>query len=129
MASTGTQSLKFYTVDIDSYIANGSASLAGLGTQAFFDTGTTLNSLPTDVAKAYNAKFVPPATFDQASNEYFVDCNAIAPTLGVTIGGSTFTIDGKDQILPRTDASGNTICKSGTQDGGDPSNPRAIFIL
>lgn len=94
------------------------------------DTGTTLNYLPADVAKAYNAKFVPPATYDEADSVYIVGCNATAPKFQVEIGGKKFTIDGKDQILPAgVDANGNEICISGTQSGGDPSNSTTLFIL
>jgi hypothetical protein len=129
--STGSDEVfMFYTVDIDSYIFDGSTSLTGTEKQAILDTGSTLNSLPTDVAKAYNAKFVPPATLDQVSNLYLVDCNATVPMFEVEIGGSSFSIDSKDQILPAgTDASGNKICHSAIQDGGDPSDPRSQFVL
>jgi len=129
--STGSDEVfMYYTVDIDSYIFDGSTSLTGTEKQAILDTGSTLNSLPTDVAKAYNAQFVPPATLDQVSNVYLVDCNANVPKFEVEIGGSSFSIDSKDQILPAgTDTSGNKICQSAIQDGGDPSDPRSQFVL
>lgn len=129
VSTVSNKKFKFYTVDIDSY-SDGLTSFMGSGTHAFLDSGSTLNYLPTDVAKAYNAKFVPPATFDQVHNNYVVDCDATVPTLEVEIGGSKFSIDGRDQILPvSTDIHGNKVCHSGTQDGGDPSDPGSYFVL
>lgn len=120
----------YYTVDIDSFIYDGSATLTGSGKHAVLDTGTTLNYLPTEVAKAYNSKFLPPATYDKDSSTYFVDCHATVPEFQVRIGGKQFKIDGKDQILPAgTDSDGNEVCLSGTQDGGDPSDSTTVFIL
>jgi len=128
--SSSSSEFFYYTVDIDSYIYEGSTELTGSGKQAILDTGTTLNLVPTNVAKTYNAKFKPAATFDEDSGFYFVDCNATVPAFEVQIGGSKFSIDGKDQILlAGTDANGKETCISGTQDGGDPSNANNIFIL
>ncbi|KIM83061.1 hypothetical protein PILCRDRAFT_819851 [Piloderma croceum F 1598] len=119
----------FYTVEIDSYIFNGSAAPTGSGKQAILDTGTTLNYLPNALAKAYNSKFVPPATYVADQDTYFVDCNATVPAFSVNIGGTKFTIDAADNILPAgTDSNGNELCVSGTQNGGDPSDTD-LFIL
>lgn len=126
--SESKQEFNFYTIDIGSYIIDGLTDV-GSGTQGILDSGTNLLLVPTEVAQVYNAKFVPPATL--VDGTYFVDCNAIVPTLEVEIGGKRFSIDSKDQILPGgVDADGNIICKSGTQDGGvDPSVPNSNFIL
>ncbi|KAF7971953.1 hypothetical protein HWV62_19417 [Athelia sp. TMB] len=126
----------FYTVDIDSYIFPGSNAtglgLTGSGKQAILDTGTTVNWVPTELAKAYNAQFEPPATYDEDQGYYFVQCNATVPEFDVVIGGKTFTIDARDQILRwlwNTNESGEELCISGTQDGGDPSDPTTIYIM
>jgi hypothetical protein len=128
--SSNSSAYRYYTVDIDSYVYNGSTTLTGSGKQAILDTGTTLNLLPNEVAKAYNAKFVPPADYDEDQGAYFVNCNATVPAFQVQIGGQQFKIDGKDQILPvGVDDGGNEICISGTQNGGNPSNTTRVFIL
>jgi hypothetical protein len=118
----------YYSIDIDSYIFDGSTALTGSGKQAILDTGTTLNYLPTPLVEAYNSQFVPPATHD--GNWYFVDCNATVPEFAVEIGGTKFSINAADNIMPvGADANGTIICASGVQDGGDPSNPDRIYIM
>ncbi|KAF7971938.1 hypothetical protein HWV62_19387 [Athelia sp. TMB] len=124
----------FYTVDIDAYVFPGSTakglSLTGAGKQAILDTGTTLNYLPTALAKAYNKEFKPPATFVEDEDTYYVNCNATVPAFTVVIGGASFTVDAKDQILPvGTDDDGNEQCISGTQDGGEPTDPDSFYIM
>ncbi|KAJ7881202.1 aspartic peptidase domain-containing protein [Mycena leptocephala] len=119
----------YYTVDVDGYVFPGSTKLATKNNNTILDSGTTLNLLPTKVAKAYNAQFSPKATFDQDSGLYFVACNATVPTFSVTLGGKSFPIDARDQILNAgTDDDGNVVCISGTQDGG-PDTPENVFIL
>lgn len=125
--SSGTTSLFFYTVDIDSYIFPGSNRVRTAGS-AILDTGTTLNYVPTDVAKAFNAAFRPPARFVEDEDTFYVDCNATAPVFTAKIGGTEFALDPRDQILPFFDDSGNVVCISGTQDGG-PDEDGNIFIL
>lgn len=130
VSSNSSNVYLWYTVDVDTYSFDGSKPLTGAGKQAILDTGTTLNYVPTNVAKAYNSKFVPKATFNVTEDTYYVSCNATVPAFTVEIAGTNFTIDGKDQILPAgTDDNGNEICISGTQDGGDPSDPNTIYIL
>jgi hypothetical protein len=85
--------------------------------------------VPTDVAAAYSAQFKPPATLDPDFGLYLVDCDAKVPAFNVVIGGKTFTVDARDQIIPAgTDDNGNIICITGTQDGG-PDVDGDIFIL
>ncbi|KAJ6622083.1 aspartic peptidase domain-containing protein [Mycena sp. CBHHK59/15] len=105
----------WYTVHVDSYVFPGSSQVVTASNNTFFDTGSTMNWVPTDVAAAYAAQFQPPATLDEDSGMYLVDCNATVPPFSVILGGKEFTIDARDQILP----SGNAItCFTGTQDGG-----------
>ncbi|KAJ7204554.1 aspartic peptidase domain-containing protein [Mycena haematopus] len=119
----------FYTVDIQEYTFAGSKRLATANNNTILDTGTTLNYVPTAVAAAYNAQFHPKAVLDPDFDLYVVACNATVPSFDVTIGGKTFTIDGRDQILPAgTDDNGNIICITGTQDGG-PDEDGNIFIM
>jgi hypothetical protein len=126
----GNQDFFFYSIIIDSYAFEGSTKLTGSGTQAVVDTGTTLNLIPSAHAKAYNSKFVPPARYDADTDTYFVLCNATVPPFAVEIGGKKFEIDTADNLIPDgTDSDGNEICISGTQSGGDPSDPKTIFVM
>ncbi|KAF7344192.1 Acid protease [Mycena venus] len=119
----------FYTVDVEAYTFPGSNRVVTANNNTILDTGTTLNFVPTDVAAAYNAQFHPPATLDEDFGLFVVDCNARVPQFGVVIGGKTFQIDARDQILPAgTDDNGNIICITGTQDGG-PDVAEDIFIM
>ncbi|KAJ7065390.1 aspartic peptidase domain-containing protein [Mycena amicta] len=120
----------YYTVDVDGYVFTGSTKLTTANNNTILDTGTTLNYVPSKVAKAYNALFVPKATFDADSGLYFVACNSTkVPDFSVTLGGKRFPVDARDQILPAgTDDDGNEVCISGTQDGGADS-PENVFIL
>jgi hypothetical protein len=128
VSSSPTAKYFFYTVDIDAYIFSGSSKLSTNGS-AILDTGTTLNYVPTEVARAYNADFKPAATYVEDEDTYYVDCNAKAPAFSVKIGGKSFAIDGRDNILPvGTDDDGKEVCISGTQNGGEASDDN-IFIL
>ncbi|KAJ7129914.1 acid protease [Mycena crocata] len=119
----------FYTVDVEAYTFPGSDAVVTANNNTILDTGTTLNFVPTDVAAAYSAGFEPPAVFHPEFGLYLVDCNATVPAFGVRIGGKTFTVDGRDQIIPAgTDDDGSIICITGTQDGG-PDLAGDIFIL
>ncbi|KAF7362758.1 Acid protease [Mycena venus] len=119
----------FYTVDVEAYTFPGSNRVFTANNNTVLDSGTTLNLLPADVAAAYNAQFYPEAVLDPDFGVYIVDCNARVPDFSVVIGGKTFSIDARDQILPAsTDDEGNIICMTGTQDGG-PDVADGIFVL
>ncbi|KAJ7824846.1 acid protease [Mycena leptocephala] len=121
--------LFFYTVDVDSYTFPGSDKVVTANNNTVLDTGTTVNFFPSPVAAAYAAQFSPPAVVDPDTGLYTVACNATVPDFAVTIGGKRFPIDKRDQILPTgTDANNNTVCITGTQDGG-PDQPGTVFIL
>ncbi|KAF7345601.1 Acid protease [Mycena venus] len=123
-----TAAFFWYTVDVQSYTFPGSTGLPTASNNTILDTGTTLNKVPAPVAAAFAAAFVPPAAFNADFGLYLVDCNATAPEFRVTIGGTTFTIDTRDQIWPAGfDAEGNLLCATGTQDGGDQADGQ--FIL
>jgi hypothetical protein len=79
------------------------------------DTGTTMMMVDEAIAKAINALFTPPTRYDKENDSYSVPCNATAPRVGLTIGGTTFWIDPKDLIL---NEGPKGMCVSGVQAGG-----------
>jgi len=75
--------------------------------------------LPSAIAKEYNAQFTPPANNSDKYGGYVVVCSAKAPHFQVIIGGKSFDIDPRDQLVPigvKNDQ-GEDLCMSGTQDG------------
>lgn len=63
------------------------------------DSGTTINYFPNNIAEAINSAFSPPAEFDPQTGEYYVDCDAVAPRIGITINGTEFFVNPHDMIL------------------------------
>ncbi|KAJ7123507.1 aspartic peptidase domain-containing protein [Mycena epipterygia] len=128
-SNSSTAQFQWYSLDIDAYVFPGSQDVVTANNATFLDSGTTLNWVPTPVAEAYNAQFSPPATLNSTSGMYVVECNATAPEFAVVVGGVSFTIDPRDQVVPQgKDADGNTVCVSGTQDEGPVGNGNT-FIL
>ncbi|KAJ7040977.1 aspartic peptidase domain-containing protein [Mycena alexandri] len=123
----------WYTVDVVNYEIAGSPGLLTGSNNTILDSGTSVNDVPADVAIAFAAAFNPPAvltTITAGLELYVVDCNATAPEFLVHIGGETFSIDPRDQIIPLgADAEGNEICVSGTQGSTLANNPNGILIL
>ncbi|KAJ7234054.1 aspartic peptidase domain-containing protein [Mycena haematopus] len=106
---------EWYTIHIDAYTFPGSDALVTASNNTLLDSGTTLNWVTSKVAAAFNALFVPPATLDEESGMYLVDCDATAPVFTVV-------------IVPVIGSSENaTTCVSGTQDNGPV--PEGTFIL
>ncbi|KAJ6508181.1 acid protease [Mycena sanguinolenta] len=121
--------LFFYTVEVESYTFPGSDKVVTMNNNTVLDTGTTVNYFPSPVAAAYAAQFSPPAVEYPDTGLYTVACNATVPDFGVTIAGKTFPINKRDQIIPTgKDANNNTVCITGTQDGG-ADQADAVFIL
>lgn len=79
------------------------------------DSGTTLNYFPTEDADLFNALFYPPAIYSDEYGGYVVDCDAIPPELGITIGGQTFYHNPSDLIF---NTGLDNVCLSGVNDGG-----------
>jgi hypothetical protein len=92
----------FYAMTPDAIVYNGSA--ATQSNDWIVDSGTTLIYAPSAMAKAINSQFIPPSTDGQS-----VSCNAVAPSVGVKIGGKTFTINPADMIV----SLGANTCVSG----------------
>ncbi|KAJ7794320.1 acid protease [Mycena olivaceomarginata] len=114
----------YYTVDVQKYAFPNSSGVATANNNTIIDSGTTLNLVPSEVARAYNKGF---GTWRDGS--YYVDCAATAPPFNVTIGQKTFSIDPRDQVVwAGKDENGKSLCISGTQDGG-PETTGSIFIL
>jgi hypothetical protein len=109
----------YYTIDL-SYNFSGSQQVANATGQAILDSGTTLAMVPTPIAQAFNALFVPPAVYNSTFSLYTVPCDATVPALSITVGGASFAVDAKDLVLPlgANDTQGNPLCMTGTQDGG-----------
>lgn len=82
--------------------------------QVIVDSGTTLIYIPTGIANAVNALFIPPAIYSNVAGAYVVDCSAKAPKFGVMVGKQTFYINAQDMIL----GAGTGSCISGVNDAG-----------
>ena len=114
--TNGTEEITEWAITVDSIVYGGNRSLYTNSTpfQAVVDSGNPFNILPPEMADAINKAFSPPAVTDtsaqigSAQGVYVVECNAIPPTFGVTIGGQTFYHNGQDLILPY----GNNVCLS-----------------
>ncbi|OJJ94803.1 hypothetical protein ASPACDRAFT_48497 [Aspergillus aculeatus ATCC 16872] len=105
-----TRSYWAFSVSAVTYGETGAQDLTTNATsfQAFTDTGNELSFLPAAVVEPINALFAPPAVYDDASGVYVVDCDAEAPTFGVTIGDQTFYHEGRDLIYQ----TGDGVCVS-----------------
>lgn len=120
--ANGEPELTYWSLTVDAVTwgpANASTSSTTLPTsntttnstsfQAAVDTGNNLNFFPVEVAQSINGAFDPPATEDESSGIFSVDCSARAPSLGVVIGGRSFWTDARDIIVPL----GDGTCISG----------------
>ncbi|KAJ7636639.1 acid protease [Roridomyces roridus] len=125
---------RWYALDVDGYTFSGSTAVVTKSNSTIVDSGTTINLLPTAVADAYNAQFIPPGFLDPVSGLFVVPCNATAPAFTVHVGGVAFDIDPRDQVIPQQNTTagaepGSIFCVSGTQDGGSADDDTALFVL
>ncbi|KAI0429410.1 acid protease [Xylaria sp. FL1042] len=67
--------------------------------QAVVDSGNFFNQLPQKIADEINAEFIPPATYEAATDSYIVSCDAVPPSFGVTIAGRTLSQSPDDMIF------------------------------
>lgn len=65
------------------------------------DSGTTLIYLPDRIADYTASLFQPRAVFNQQTGLYIVDCQAVAPRVGVTVAGMTYFIS-TDDLMNRS---------------------------
>jgi hypothetical protein len=89
------------------------------------DSGTFNVYAPNAVAEAYANQFSPAGVLNETLGGYVVPCDAIVPSLSVTIGGVKFPFDEKDLIFP-LDANG-TQCLSTVTNGGNSTSD--VYIL
>lgn len=141
LGSRASSGLTFYAMTPDAVGAAGAGAGAGTGggskggkngtatvragsnnEQYIVDSGTTLNYLPSALAKQLNSQFSPKAKLQ--SGAYLVDCNAKPPAFSVTVGGKSFAADPQDLIIKDQPDKTSGLCITGFQDGG--SGP---FIL
>jgi hypothetical protein len=64
------------------------------------DSGTSLMYVPDEVATYIAGLFVPPARYNSDTNAFIVSCTALAPRVGIIIGGRTFFIS-EDDLMNR----------------------------
>ncbi|TVY50709.1 putative aspartic-type endopeptidase, partial [Lachnellula cervina] len=123
----------FYSINLDSVVLdNVSLPSAANGTaySDLVDSGTTLNYFPAELADAVAAAYDPPATHQSDDDGiYYVDCDAKAPGLGLTIGGTTFWASPIDMIQGfGTDDDGNDIVfPVSIMKGPDPTTDKYIL--
>jgi hypothetical protein len=93
----------YYSINIDGYSITpptGSTvtpqNYAASRQSIIVDSGTTLIYLPDRIADYIASLFVPAATFNVDTQLYIVNCNALAPRVGVTISGKTYFISTAD---------------------------------
>lgn len=112
--------LSWYVISVDRWMyPNNTSSPSSTSPnlkklQYIIDSGTGPNVLPSADAKAINALFSPPATFNTSTSLYQVHCNATPPSnIGVTINGVTFYHNPKDLVMSPSE--GEEYCLSGIQ--------------
>ncbi|KAI1641962.1 acid protease [Daldinia loculata] len=82
------------------------------------DTATSLIYLPPDLAEIVNGKFDPPASYLWNYGAYFTSCDAIPPSFGVQIGGTTFWVNPKDLLNKEERDPLTNLCQTGIGNGG-----------
>ncbi|TLS26217.1 hypothetical protein PpBr36_04527 [Pyricularia pennisetigena] len=105
----------FYTVLLDQILMNNTRlSLRADNLPGFIvDSGTTLNYFPFEIAVAVNNLFDPPAILDSSQGAWFVPCTGTtAPSLGITLGGTTLWTDSSSMILPEV-KNAEGLCATG----------------
>lgn len=73
---------------------------------AVVDSGSTLMYLPNNVTDYIAASFSPPAVFSEMTGMWMAGCGAVAPRVGIIIGGKTFWVDARDLINNETNGGG-----------------------
>jgi len=120
-----------FTVDDIEVAGSGAAddSICAGGCQVISDTGTSLITGPKDEIKALNTLI---GAIEVVLGEYFINCNRIPnlPLITFTIGGTPFSLEGKDYILKVDDPTTNTSsCISGFMALDIPPPAGPLWIL
>lgn len=118
----GKEVYTFYLIPVDGFHFPG-ASAETEKVVYEVDIGTVPNIVNESMAEAYNARYDPPAWFNQTLGQWLVQCNATAAEFSVEIGGVNFEQNPKDMILGGEE--GYPFCLSGLQNTTDPDS----FIL
>ncbi|KIW10896.1 hypothetical protein PV08_10195 [Exophiala spinifera] len=92
-------------------LADANTTTTNTSFQAFVDSGNDFTFLPGPAVSQISSLFSPPAVYDPTSQLYVVDCAAVAPQIGVTIGNDTFFHDGRDLIY-QTGEGADGLCVS-----------------
>ncbi len=74
--------------------------------------------LPSEVVDQVYAQFTKQPVLDPVSGTYVVDCDTHPPTMGITIGGSTFFLLSDDMIYHNGDGSCQSSLLPGTPEDG-----------
>lgn len=112
-AGTTTPAYEFYSIFADGIAFSTSASaqfdVYGTGNPhktpltsnltLIIDSGTSLMYLPNGVADQVAAGFLPPATYNDNTGSYEVDCAATPPLFGVSIAKKIFFVNPADMII------------------------------
>jgi hypothetical protein len=101
-----------YQITLSGLSVSSQPSFASKKFDAVVDSGTPHITLPSDMAKAFNTGWTPPAKFDRTEDGWLIECTAKPPTFGVNIGGSTFWIDPKDLVIPSEKGGKGALCTS-----------------
>ncbi|KAJ4371761.1 splicing factor [Didymella sp. IMI 355093] len=78
------------------------------------DSGTSLIYLPDPIADYIASLFQPAASYNPNSGLYIVNCQAVAPRVGVTVAGTTFFISTDDLMNRGSGAVGGAGTGAGT---------------
>jgi hypothetical protein len=88
------------------------------------DSGSSLLHFPDPVAAHIASLFIPSAVYSPTYGTYLVECSAVAPRVGVIIGGKSFYIHEDDLMnkgpgAVRQDRTGMCTLAILRQEGGD----------
>ncbi|KAI5864102.1 acid protease [Durotheca rogersii] len=90
------------------------------------DSATSLIYLPPALAQSVNAHFDPPATYLRYYDSYFANCDAVPPSFGVRINGTTFWVNPEDLLNQEEKDPETGLCQTSIGSGG--SGPYILGI-